>query len=52
MENGGYAPDATYSDVISGKVPAMERPEFRKQVDALLQTTPLERHVHSVSFAF
>ena len=35
MENGGYVPDAIYSDVVSGKVPAMERPEFRKLVDAL-----------------
>ena len=35
IENAGYVPDAVYSDVVSGRVPAAERPEFAKMADAL-----------------
>ena len=35
IESAGYVPDAVYSDVISGRVPATERSEFAKMADAL-----------------
>lgn len=38
MEAAGYHPDASYSDTISGKVPADERPEFAKMLDAIERT--------------
>ncbi len=31
----GYVPDAVYAEVVSGKIPAMDRPEFAKLTDAL-----------------
>jgi DNA invertase Pin-like site-specific DNA recombinase len=47
IENAGYAPDAVYSDVISGKVAAMERPEFAKMADALARLRGAKRLVVS-----
>ncbi|MCA1971544.1 MAG: recombinase family protein [Caenispirillum sp.] len=38
IERAGYQPSAVYEDTISGKVPAMERPEFVKLMDAISRT--------------
>lgn len=43
MEAAGYRPDACYSDTISGKVPADERPEFAKMLDAIERTKKPKR---------
>ena len=45
IERAGYEPDAVYHDTISGKVPAMERPEFAKMVDAIGRATKPKRLV-------
>lgn len=39
----GYEADTTYEDVISGKVPAMERPEFSKMMDTIGRTKKPKR---------
>lgn len=38
IERAGYAVDAAYAETISGKVPAMDRPEFARMVDAISRT--------------
>ncbi len=38
IERAVYAGDALYVDVISGAVPALERPEFTKLIDAISRT--------------
>ena len=38
IESAGYEVDASYADTVSGKVPAMERPEFAKMMDAITRT--------------
>lgn len=43
----GYSPDAVYAEVVSGKIPAMERPEFAKLLDALARMTGEKRLVVS-----
>ena len=39
----GYEADTAYEDVISGKVPAMERPEFAKMMDTIARTKKQKR---------
>lgn len=39
----GYEADTAYEDVISGKVPAMERPEFAKMMDTIERTKKPKR---------
>lgn len=38
IEAAGYHGDTVYADTISGKVPAMERPEFAKMLDTIART--------------
>ena len=38
IEQAGYKGDTVYTDVISGKVPAAERPEFGKMLDTIART--------------
>lgn len=45
LRNAGFAPDATYCDVISGKVAASERPEFGKLLDNVARLTGPRRLV-------
>lgn len=47
IESAGYQVDASYSDTISGKVPAMDRPEFAKMVYAIERTRKPKRMVVS-----
>ena len=47
IESAGYVPDAVYSDVVSGRIPATERPEFAKMADALLRMKPPKRLIVS-----
>lgn len=47
IERAGYEPSAVYEDTVSGKVPAMERPEFVKLVDAISRTKPPKRLIVS-----
>jgi DNA invertase Pin-like site-specific DNA recombinase len=42
-ENAGFAIDQAYSDTISGKVPAAERPEFSKLLDTIGRTRKPKR---------
>ena len=43
IETAGYEVDAAYADTISGKVAAMERPEFAKMMDAIERTRKPKR---------
>lgn len=43
VEQAGYAVDQAYSDTISGKVPAAERPEFEKMLDTIGRTRKPKR---------
>jgi putative DNA-invertase from lambdoid prophage Rac len=43
LRTAGYEPSAVYSEVVSGKVPSSERPEFAKLVDAIQRTTGPKR---------
>jgi len=43
IEQAGYEPDAMYSDTISGKIPAMGRPEFSKMMDTIRRTRKPKR---------
>ncbi|MBF0561098.1 MAG: recombinase family protein [Alphaproteobacteria bacterium] len=43
IEQAGYEADAIYSDVVSGKVPAMKRPEFARLMDAIRRTRKPKR---------
>lgn len=45
IEAAGHQIDASYADVVSGKVPAMERPEFAKLMDAIERTRKPKRLV-------
>lgn len=47
MERAGYEADAVYTDTISGKVPAMERPEFRAMMDSIARTKKPKRLIVS-----
>lgn len=40
IQKAGFEAEAIYSDSISGKVPAMERPEFSKLMDSIHRTKP------------
>jgi putative DNA-invertase from lambdoid prophage Rac len=43
FKTAGYEPNAVYSEVISGKTPAAQRPEFGKLLDAIHRTTGPKR---------
>ena len=45
IEQAGYEADTIYTDTISGKVPAMERPEFARMMDAVIRTRKPKRLV-------
>lgn len=45
IETAGYEADQAYSETISGKVPAAERPEFAKMLDAIERTRKPKRLV-------
>ena len=45
VETAGYQPDQVYSETISGKVPAAERPEFDKMFQSVAATVPSKRLV-------
>ena len=45
IEQAGYEADTIYTDIISGKVPAMERPEFARMMDAVIRTRKPKRLV-------
>ena len=47
IERAGYDADSIYTDSISGKVPATERPEFIKMLDAIIRTKKAKRLVVS-----
>ncbi|GAB3120599.1 recombinase family protein [Novispirillum itersonii] len=47
IEQAGYEADTVYSDTISGKVPAMERPEFAKLMDTIHRTKKPKRLIVS-----
>jgi putative DNA-invertase from lambdoid prophage Rac len=47
IETAGYQGDAVYTDTISGKVPATERPEFGKMLDAIGRTKKPKRLIVS-----
>lgn len=47
IERAGYEPDTVYCDTISGKVPAMERPEFSKMLDTIGRTKKPKRLIVS-----
>jgi len=38
MQTAGYEPTAVYTEVVSGRMPARERPEFTKLLDAVART--------------
>lgn len=43
IEQAGYEADTVYRDVVSGKVPALERPEFRQMMDTIIRTKKPKR---------
>ena len=43
IEQAGYEADTVYTDTISGKVPADERPEFSKMLDTVTRTRKPKR---------
>ena len=43
IEQAGYEADPVYTDTISGKVPADERPEFSKMLDTVTRTRKPKR---------
>lgn len=43
IEAAGYEITATYADTISGKTPALDRPEFRAMLDSITRTRPPKR---------
>ena len=47
IEAAGFEPDARYSDTISGKTPAMERPEFAAMLSSIERTTKPKRLIVS-----
>lgn len=47
IQKAGYAADMVYAEVVSGKVPAMDRPEFAKLLDALSRVSGEKRLIVS-----
>lgn len=47
IEAAGYEADTVYTDTVSGKVPAMERPEFRAMMDTITRTKKPKRLIVS-----
>lgn len=47
IERAGYEPSMIYADVVSGSVPALERPEFAKMIDAIQRTKGAKRLIVS-----
>ncbi|CAA7626706.1 recombinase family protein [Magnetospirillum sp. UT-4] len=47
IERAGYEADAIFADTISGKVPAIERPEFAKLMDTISRTRKPKRLIVS-----
>lgn len=47
IEQAGYEADTVYADTISGKVPALERPEFSKMMDTIIRTKKPKRLIVS-----
>ena len=45
IERAGYVADTVYTDTISGKVAAANRPEFAKLIDTISRTKPPKRLV-------
>lgn len=45
IERAGYTPDVIYTDTISGKVPAQERPDFGRLLDTVSRMTGNKRLV-------
>jgi putative DNA-invertase from lambdoid prophage Rac len=43
FEQAGYEADTVYTDTVSGKVPADERPEFSKMLDTVTRTRKPKR---------
>jgi putative DNA-invertase from lambdoid prophage Rac len=43
IEQAGYDADTVYTDTVSGKVPADERPEFSKMLDTVIRTRKPKR---------
>lgn len=43
IEQAGYVADQAYSDTISGKIPAGDRPEFAKMLDSIARTRKPKR---------
>ena len=43
LEQAGYDADTVYTDTVSGKVPADERPEFSKMLDTVTRTRKPKR---------
>ncbi len=43
IEQAGYDADTVYTDTVSGKVPAEERPEFGKMLDTITRTRKPKR---------
>lgn len=43
IEQAGHQVDAMYADVISGKIPALDRPEFAQMLDAITRTRKPKR---------
>lgn len=43
IEQAGYVGDTVYADTISGKVPAVERPEFARMLDTIERTRKPKR---------
>ena len=47
IEGAGYQADTVYTDIISGKVPAQERPEFAQMLDTIRRTKKPKRLIVS-----
>ena len=45
IEQAGYEADTVYTDTVSGKIPADERPEFRKMLDTVTRTRKPKRRL-------
>jgi putative DNA-invertase from lambdoid prophage Rac len=45
LERAGYTPTALYAETVSGRVPAAEREEFGKLIDAIARTSGAKRLV-------
>lgn len=47
IEAAGYAIDTVFSEIISGSIPAMERPEFAAMIGSIERTRPPKRLIVS-----